>query len=72
VNNSINPGSSISAYTIEYSQVEHKSSRRGGTSKYSYLCTYDLYRPVRNAFDAGSIHYLGKWEGVEPWKLRVF
>ncbi len=24
-----------------------------------YLCTYDLYGPVRNAFDAGSIHYLG-------------
>jgi hypothetical protein len=37
-----------------------------------YLCNYDLYGPVRNAFDAGSIHYLGKWEGVGPWKLRVF
>ncbi len=36
------------------------------------LCTYDLYGPVRNAFDAGSIHYLGKWEGVGPWKTRVF
>jgi hypothetical protein len=23
-------------------------------------------------FDAGSIHYLGKWEGVGPWKSRVF
>ncbi len=33
---------------------------------------YDLYVPVRNAFDAGSIHYLGKWEGVGPWKSRVF
>ena len=30
----------------------------------SYLCTYDLYGPVRNAFDAGSIHYEGKWEGI--------
>jgi hypothetical protein len=26
---------------------------------------------VRNAFDAGSFH-VGKWEGVEPWKSRVF
>jgi hypothetical protein len=27
--------------------------------------------PVRNAFDAGSIFYEGKWEGVGPWKLSV-
>ncbi len=27
----------------------------------SYLCTYDLYSPVHNAFDAGSIHNEGKW-----------
>jgi hypothetical protein len=27
---------------------------------------------VRNAFDAGSIHYLGKREGVGPWESRVF
>jgi hypothetical protein len=33
----------------------------------NHLCTYDLYGPVRNAFDAGSIHYEGKWEGVGPW-----
>jgi hypothetical protein len=32
-------------------------------SAISYLCTYDLYGPVRNAFDAGSIHHEGKWEG---------
>jgi len=32
-------------------------------SHISYLCTYDLYGPVRNAFDSGSI-YKGKWEGV--------
>jgi hypothetical protein len=38
----------------------------------NYLCTYDLYGLVRNVFDAGSIHYLGKWEGVGPWKSRVF
>jgi hypothetical protein len=31
----------------------------------NYLCTYDLYDPVRNAFDAGSIHYLGKWDNIE-------
>ncbi len=38
----------------------------------SYLCTYDLYGPVRNAFDAGSILYEGKWEGGGPWKSRLF
>jgi hypothetical protein len=37
----------------------------------NYLCTYVLYDLVRNAFDAGSIHYAGKWEGVGPWKSRV-
>ncbi len=30
-----------------------------------------IYGPVRNAFDAGSIHYEGKWEGVGPWKLSA-
>jgi hypothetical protein len=39
---------------------------------YRYLCTYDLYGPVRNAFDAGSIHYKGMLEGVGPWKSRLF
>jgi hypothetical protein len=29
-----------------------------------YLCIYDFYGPVRNAFDEGSIHYEGKLEGV--------
>ncbi len=38
----------------------------------SYLCTYDLYGPVRNAFNSVSIHYKGKWEGIGPWKSRVF
>jgi hypothetical protein len=38
----------------------------------SYLWTYDLYGPVRNAFDAGQIHYDGNWEGVGPWKSRHF
>ncbi len=27
---------------------------------------------MRNAFDAGSIHYEGKWEGIGPCKLRLF
>ncbi len=30
---------------------------------FSYLCTYDLYGPLRNAFDAGSINYEGKRRG---------
>jgi hypothetical protein len=38
----------------------------------SYLCTYDLYGPVCNAFVEGSIHYEGKWEGVGPWKSRLY
>jgi hypothetical protein len=37
-----------------------------GACTKNQLCKYDLYGPVRNAFDAGSIHYLGKWEGVGP------
>jgi hypothetical protein len=42
---------------------------KGSNRDFKYLCTYDgLYGPVQNAFDAGSIHYLGKWEGVGPWK----
>jgi hypothetical protein len=42
------------------------------TDDISYLCTYDFYSPVRNAFDAGSIHYDVKWKGVGPWKSRLF
>jgi hypothetical protein len=38
---------------------------------FSYLCTYDLYGPVRNAFGAGSIHYEGKWDWVGPWKSKA-
>ncbi len=38
----------------------------------NYLWTYDLYGPERNAFDEGSTHYEGKWEGVGPWKSRLF
>ncbi len=41
-------------------------------STFNYLCTYNLSGPVRNAFDAGSILYEGKWEGVGHWKSRVF
>ncbi len=31
----------------------------------NYLCTYDLYVPVRNVFDAG------KWERVGRWVLEM-
>jgi hypothetical protein len=37
-----------------------------------YLWAHSLYGPVRNAFNAANIHYEGKWEGVGPWKLRLF
>jgi hypothetical protein len=40
-----------------------------GSWTWNHLGTNDLYRPVHNAFDAGSIHYLGKWEGVGPCRL---
>jgi hypothetical protein len=35
----------------------------GGESYSNFLCI--LYGPVHNAYDASSIHYEGKWEGVE-------
>ncbi len=31
-----------------------------------------IYVPVRNDFLYGYIHFLGKWEGVGPWKSWVF
>ncbi len=33
-----------------------------GIETISYLCTYDLYGPIPNVFDA-SIHHEGKWDG---------
>ncbi len=34
---------------------------------------YDLYGPVRNAFDVGRYStWEGKWEGVGPCKSRLF
>ncbi len=45
---------------------------RVGSCTLNHICTFDLYGPVRHAFDAGSICYLGKWEGVGPWKSQVF
>jgi hypothetical protein len=32
----------------------------------TYLCADDFYSSMHNAFDAGSIHYEGQWEGVGP------
>ena len=42
-----------------------------GSCTKNHLCTYDLFGPVRNALDAGSIHYLGKWEGVGLDAARI-
>jgi hypothetical protein len=36
----------------------------------SYLCTYAIYGPVRNAFDAGSIYYLRGQVGG-GWALEI-
>jgi hypothetical protein len=33
---------------------------------------YDLLGPLCNAFDAGSIPYLGKWEGVGALEISSF
>jgi hypothetical protein len=73
----------------KYFYFTHLSLKNLRKCKINYLCTFDLYGPVRNVFDAcrctcnlnvpvrndfwcGQIHYLGKSEGVGPWKLRVF
>jgi len=52
-------GNTLVATSTLYSHIQ---------SQNSYLCTYNSYVPERNAFDAGSIHYMGwgKWEGVGP------
>jgi hypothetical protein len=44
-------------YTV-HNRFKAKISKCEG--KIKYLCSYDLYGPVRNAFDAGSIHYESK------------
>ncbi len=39
----------------------------------SYSCTYDLYGPVRNVFDAyRQIHYKGKGGGGGPGNREFF
>jgi hypothetical protein len=44
---------------------------KSSSNSYSYLCTYDLYGPVRNVFDA--CRYITRASGrVGPWKSRVF
>jgi hypothetical protein len=37
-----------------------------------YLCTYDLYGPVRHAFDAGSIHTRASGRGLGPGNRDFF
>jgi hypothetical protein len=37
----------------------------------SCLITNDLYAPCE-MFGCVQIHYEGKWEGVGPWKSRLF
>ncbi len=51
-----------------------RGSMSGGSNlgKNNYLCTCDLHGPVCNAFDAGSIHYKGKWEGVGALEIETF
>jgi hypothetical protein len=49
-------------HSIRYNAVHLKVSKR--KTHNSYLSTYDLYGPVRNSFDAASIYFKGKWEGV--------
>ncbi len=37
-----------------------------------YLCTYDLYGPVRNAIDADRVHYEGNGRGLGPGNWDYF
>jgi hypothetical protein len=39
---------------------------------FSYLWTYDLYGPVRNAFNKGNSITRACGKGVGPWKSRLF
>ncbi len=47
----------------------HVGLTRVGSCTKNLLCTYDLYRPVHNAFDAGSIQLLGQVGG--GWALEI-
>jgi hypothetical protein len=40
-------------------------------ARISYLCAYDLYVPMRNAFDAGSNHYKGQTPTHLPQKWML-
>ncbi len=61
------PHSSALVQHLAYRGSSHR--RKGAAWHNSYLCTYDLYRSVCNALDAGSIYNEGKWEG---WALWLF
>jgi hypothetical protein len=37
----------------------------------NYLCTYDLYGPVRNVFDAGRYITWGSGRGFGPGKKKL-
>ncbi len=71
------------SYSIDFNYIKTKkqTSRRAviimfqlfrrRNSYGTYLWNYDLYGPVRNGL-MRQIHYEGKWEGVGPWKSRLF
>jgi hypothetical protein len=49
-----------------------QDSMKVSQPRYSnYLCTYDLYGPVRNVFDAGSIHYDLQGQVGGGWALEI-
>ncbi len=52
-------------------QTQQAVTLQRGRTLASYA-PIDLYGPVRNAFNAGSIHYEGKWERLGPRKSRLF
>ncbi len=48
--------------TYSGSRIQGSKSTRSRIPDLDPQHCYDLYGPVRNAFDAGSINYEGKWE----------
>ncbi len=61
----------VGVRTCTFYSINGRESELGKVITIYAPMIYDLYGPVRNAFEAGSIHYEGKWEGFGPWKSRV-
>jgi hypothetical protein len=54
-----------------YADMHSEASPGWALAHKTTYAPMNLYGPVSNAFDAGSILYFGKWKGVRPWKLNL-